>query len=114
MVCSKLVTQEGIYHKAPFREWAKANAKILLHWHPDVKRHGFFIVTTTFSTSTVSLNAWTNPEHKVSIGFKASVVDIGEITPSSEWYSAEPGSGWIHSNAEVGQAVPWSIKSDDT
>jgi hypothetical protein len=78
-----------------------------------VRKHGFFIVTNTFSTPTVSLNAWTNPENKVLIGFKASAVGIGEIAPSSEWYSAESASGWIHSAAKVGPSQTiWRIKSN--
>lgn len=95
--------QEGYKHKAPFREWAKVNAKKILQQYPDTKRHGFFVVTTTFSTKKASLNAWTNPENNVSIGFKADVVDVGEIAPSGEWYAAESASGWVHSFEHKGK-----------
>jgi hypothetical protein len=100
-MCPKLVTHDQVYHKEPFRTWATANAQTLLRKHPDVKKHGFYIVTSTFSTTEMSLNAWTNPERKISIGFRSTFVPVGEIAPSSEWYSAESASGWNHYVAKV-------------
>ncbi len=97
LMCSNPVKKEMYWDKGRFTEWAKKNAQKIFENHIDAKKRGFFIVTTTFTASEIALNASVSEGKEVSIGFKATVVDVGEISPSSEWYSGEAASGWIYS-----------------
>ncbi|KAK4220863.1 hypothetical protein QBC38DRAFT_462115 [Podospora fimiseda] len=49
--CTQDVIHKGYYHLEPFRQWGKANAKKLLELAPDVKEHGFWVVSDTYSTT---------------------------------------------------------------
>ena len=88
------VVRDRFYHSAPFRKWAKENAETILEKYPETKEHGFYVVTTTYSAENVFINAWTNKDIEVAVGFKAGVTGVGEIGPSTEFYTAESASAW--------------------
>lgn len=100
LVCPEKVHQEGYYHRDPFKKWAQANAEAILKAQPDAKTDGFWVVTTTFSTTDVWTNAWTSKGTHVSLAFKVDVVGAGEIAPAGEFYRADSASGWNHNKAE--------------
>lgn len=94
LISSGAVVRDRFYHSAPFRKWAKQNAKAILENYPETKEHGFYVVTTTYSANDIFINAWTEKENDVSVGFKAGVTGAGEIAPSTEFYTAESASAW--------------------
>jgi hypothetical protein len=94
LMCSSEVLKEGFNHLDPFRKWAKSNAERLLSAYPDIADVGFFIVATTHSAREIHINAWSNREEKVVLGFKAGVTPVGEIAPATEHYRAECASDW--------------------
>jgi hypothetical protein len=83
--------------KASFKALGKnqltrGNAEKLLKDYPDIADIGFYIVTTTYSTKEVHINAWTRKEDKVILGFKAGVTPVGEIAPTTQCYRAQCAS----------------------
>lgn len=79
------VIKQALYRDEPIKQWAKQNAiKIKEEW-PEVATDGLFIVTSTFSTSEACTNMLKTKGQKVTIGFSANVVGIGEIAPSANW-----------------------------
>lgn len=105
LVCPNKVNQQGYYHEDPFRAWARDNAEGILKVCKDAKEYGFWVVTTTFSTDDVWINAWSSKETRVTMGFKTAVVEAGEVAPSGEFYRGDSASGWTHSEKEVGGSL---------
>ncbi|KAK5107390.1 hypothetical protein LTR62_001333 [Meristemomyces frigidus] len=101
LMCSQPVQRETVYHPTRLLQWVKENARAILALYPDVQRHGFFLVTTTYHTTHAWINAWTSREKEVLVGFKARAVEVGEIAPSSQWYQSSHDSGWLSFDSEV-------------
>lgn len=93
------VIKDFIYGTTPFRLWCKANSEAIIQKWPDVKERGLIIVTSVYTTRFAMINAWSETEKEISIGFRASAVEIGEAAPSSTWYTSEGDSGWVASEA---------------
>jgi hypothetical protein len=103
LICDGGVSREGYAHKDPFQTWAKQNALKLAQRFPNVKEHGFYIVTTTHATNDVLINTWSDKSNNVVVGFKAGVTGIGEVGPSTECYRAASASDWIQTKSEVSE-----------
>ncbi|CZR67963.1 uncharacterized protein PAC_17862 [Phialocephala subalpina] len=83
-ICTDQVINESYRQKVPFSRWANnENTKVLLKDCPDIKAHGFFIITSTWSTTDVLTAAWTNPEHHVEIGVKVEVPGMDKLDRGS-------------------------------
>jgi hypothetical protein len=93
------VWREGYYHDSPFESWVRQNSEILARLRPEIKVHGLFVVKWTYTTKKCSLNAWTNKDKVVTVGFQAKAVSIGEAAPHGNWYQASSDGGWIESAA---------------
>lgn len=92
------VTHEVISDTRACTAWFKYNmAAILRHW-PAVINHGLVIVTSIHKTAQADIKCWHDKRKEISIGFKFSAVEKGEIAPSSKWYKV-PGDGWVTSKA---------------
>lgn len=101
--CPKSVIEEAYYQNQRhlFKNWAKQNAQKLLELWPEVKKHGFWVVMSTYSTTDVWLNAWRGREKQIHMGFSVDVAGLGKIGPSGEFYKGESGGGWTRNTAEV-------------
>lgn len=99
--CSEPVTHRGYYHRSPFKKWAEDSAQKLLDLVPDVKEHGFWMVTDTYSTSDVRINAWREKGQRVQMGFKIHVLPAGEIGPSGDFVEGFTSGGWQRTKANV-------------
>ena len=106
-MCSQPVKRESVYHPTKLLEWVKENARAILSLYPDVQRHGFFLVTTTYHATHAWINAWNTKEKEVIVGFKAHAVNVGEIAPSSQWYQSSHDSGWVSFESEVSTLSPF-------
>lgn len=96
LLCTQEVYKTGYHHVNPFRQWALANAERLLKAFPDIDKHGFHIVTTSYATTDVYINSWTKKSNRVVLGFKAGLTPAGEIAPNAESYRAQTMSDWNH------------------
>ena len=96
LYCPSIVLQRGFHHRYEFKQWAKANAKQLAKIRPEVKEFGFYVVTTTYATDDVWINAWAEEGQKVAMGFEVSAVETGEIAPSGDFFRGGSASGWTH------------------
>jgi hypothetical protein len=97
------VWREGYYHDSPFQSWVRQNSETLAQLRPEIKTYGLFVVKWTYTTKRCSLNAWTNKDKVVTVGFQAKAVSIGEAAPHGNWYQSSSDGGWIESVAiEVG------------
>lgn len=93
------VVKDFVYGTTPFRLWCKANSEAILRKWPDVKEHRLIIVTSVYTTRFAMINAGSGTEKEISIGFRAGTIQIGEVGPSSAWYTAQDDSGWVASEA---------------
>jgi hypothetical protein len=100
------VFRDAVYHEAPYIKWVAENAAALLSKRPEIKEHGLWIVTSTYSTQLCMFNVWSAIDKKISLGFKVSAVNVGEIGPHGEWYEASSDEGWIrYESKEVRSGV---------
>lgn len=99
--CARQVTEEGFYHTDPFLQWAKTNAQALISACPDVKRHGVWVVTSTFGTQEADILAWVDKGRTASMGFKLAVPAAGEIGPSGEFVKGGSAGEWNHDALDV-------------
>ncbi|KAI5925554.1 hypothetical protein F4810DRAFT_55962 [Camillea tinctor] len=96
LLCAEKVEKSSFHHLNPFRRWAFSNAVKVLQEFPDVEKYGFHIVTTTYSTTDVYINAWGSKANSVALGFQAGMTPAGEIAPVAESYRASSASNWNH------------------
>ncbi|KAJ6004630.1 hypothetical protein N7540_012999 [Penicillium herquei] len=94
------VTKDLVYGTTTFRLWCKENSEEILRKWPDVRDHGLVIVTSIYRTRMAKLNAWADKGKEISVGFRAGVVGIGEVAPSSTWYTSHEESGWVSAEAK--------------
>lgn len=93
------VVKDFVYGTSPFRLWCKANSEAIIRKWPDVKERGLIIVTSVYTTRFAMINAGSGTEKETSVGFRAGTIPIGEVGPSSAWYTAQDDSGWVASEA---------------
>ncbi|KAF9892346.1 hypothetical protein FE257_002123 [Aspergillus nanangensis] len=93
------VVKDFVYGTTPFRVWCKDNSEVILRRWPDVRDRGLIIATSTYTTQRAMMNAWSDTEKEISVGFHAGVVEIGEIGPSSTWYTSNGDGGWVAAEA---------------
>ena len=103
LLCPEDITNEGYRQKSPFRSWATSNAKSLFKNCPDVKEHGFFIITSTWHTTEAFTTAWSNPTNQVQIGVKVGAACVGEAGQSFEYYRADAAGSWIEADVKGGR-----------
>jgi hypothetical protein len=101
LLTSPPITHERYYHGMPFKNWVKKNAAtIFQHW-PEVKKHGLWIVTSTYATKKCAINMCSDGRRSFNVGFSAKVIGIGEAGPSGEWHRDQTDEGWGEYTAKV-------------
>ncbi|KAJ0298113.1 hypothetical protein Brms1b_013451 [Colletotrichum noveboracense] len=89
----------GYYDESVFERWAIKNAdKILALW-PDVKKHGIWIVTDTYSTAETWIATWSDAKQQVSLALSGGVEggnvrvwgDVIADASTSEWHGKSAG-----------------------
>ncbi|RKK69811.1 hypothetical protein BFJ69_g12388 [Fusarium oxysporum] len=96
LLCNTAVFRQGYAHEDCFRKWAKENLATILKNCPDVKRYGFYVVRTTWTSEDVWINTWTASQKEVTIGFAVQAVNVAEISPSVEYRHGTSAGGWVH------------------
>lgn len=105
--------REGYYHDSPFESWVRQNSEALARLRPEIKTYGLFVVKWTYTTKKCSLNAWTNKDKVVTVGFQAKAVSIGEVAPHGTWYESSSDGGWIESAATEVWPIALSMNLSD-
>lgn len=95
LVTKGSVVKDAVYHNEPYRAWCKANMATLLENWPDIRNHGLWVVTSTWSTTEAGINLWKDTSKTLTIGFETSFAPAGEIGPSGGWHTAQSDTGWI-------------------
>jgi len=90
---SSPVTHERYYHESPFKNWVKKNAAVIFQRWPEVKKHGLWIITSTYATKKCAINMCYNGGRGFKVGFSAKAV-MGEAGPSGEWHRDQADEGW--------------------
>jgi len=93
------VTKNFVYGDRPLRTWCKENSQRILTRWPDVKDRGVIVVTSTYTTAQADINAWEDKQKTISVGFRTGFVNVMEVAPSSDWYTASSDNGWITSKS---------------
>jgi hypothetical protein len=89
------------YHDMPFIKWFEKNAAAIVRNHPEVKKHGLWIVTATCSTTKCALNAWTSKEKEVAVGFSGTASQLAGLDVSGSWYTSSDDGGWNYFQQKV-------------
>ncbi|KAF9554916.1 hypothetical protein CPC08DRAFT_151865 [Agrocybe pediades] len=95
------IVHEHYYHTSPFKNWCRSNALSILKRWPEVKRHGLWIVTSTYTTQKCGINMWSSHGKSIEVGFSADIAGIGSIGPSTEWHRSRTDEGWGEYTAKV-------------
>lgn len=93
------VRHERFYYESPFKDWVRDNAVELAKKRKEVLEYGLWVITSTWVADECAINAWSGAGRGVSVGFKAGVVEIGELAPSGEWWEDGRDGGWIRAKA---------------
>jgi hypothetical protein len=96
LMCDDAVVTEGFDVREPFLAWLKKNSTALLEDFPDLKKHGAYVCTWTYSASNIHINAWEGAEHKVTLGFQVGATGIGSLGPETTWVRGRTSNGWAH------------------
>ncbi|KAI1127411.1 hypothetical protein F5Y10DRAFT_292800 [Nemania abortiva] len=94
LMCDGEVISEGFDFRNPFIVWLKRNAKVLFKRYPDLRKHGIYVATWTYSSENVHINVWGNGDHNVTVGFKVDVPQTVQAGPSTSWFRGRASSGW--------------------
>ena len=94
LLCEAEVLEERYFHESPFRKWLKTNLETILKKVEDVREHGVYIVTKTFSTNKCSINVWTEKSNEVIIGVGAKVPSVAGADVSGGWSRGHSSSSW--------------------
>lgn len=70
------------------------NAKALVSKWPDLKKYGFCVITSTYSTSKWALFASTNNNEEVSFALDAKVEGVAQAGASVLWQETRQLGGW--------------------
>ena len=89
------VTHQRFYHESPFKGWVRENAAKILEKRSEILDHELWIVTSTWATEECAINMWTEVGKRVEVGFRSSVVGIGELGPSGNWQESSKDGGWV-------------------
>ncbi|KAF4336697.1 hypothetical protein FBEOM_9443 [Fusarium beomiforme] len=94
LVCEKDVVSEGFDLRQPFSAWLEKNAKSLFKEYPDGKKHGFYAVTWTYSSTDIHISAWDGSSINATVGFKVGMAGAGNVGPQMSWVRGRSSSGW--------------------
>ncbi|KAH6991512.1 hypothetical protein BKA56DRAFT_230390 [Ilyonectria sp. MPI-CAGE-AT-0026] len=100
LLTSGPVVHERYYHKEPFLQWMRQNARNLATAYPEVKNHGVWIVTSTWAAKDASVNCWKSPAKAVDVGFSATALEFGEVAPKGSWLHAGSAEGWVTARSD--------------
>lgn len=93
--------KKAYLYESPFHQWVKENSKRIQQLRgPEVRQHGLWIVTSTYSTTRCSIHAWKGASKDVKVGFKARALGE-EFGPQGAWFEDERDSNWSHYHASV-------------
>jgi hypothetical protein len=95
------VVNERFYHKEPLLQWMKQNAKSIAKSHPEVRDHGLWIITSTWTARNASVNCWSSHEKAVDVGFSTTALEFGEVAPKGSYLHGGSAEGWITTQSEV-------------
>ncbi|KAM0344801.1 hypothetical protein ACHAPU_007177 [Fusarium lateritium] len=89
------VVHDRLYHKEPLLQWMKQNAKSVTKSHPEVRDHGLWIITSTWTAENVSTNCWNSKDKSVDVGFSTTALEFGEVAPKGTYLHGGSSEGWI-------------------
>lgn len=95
LLTSGPVVHDRYYHREPFLQWLRMNANQLRKLYPEVKEHGAWVVTSTWTAKEASINCWNNSSNAVEVGFSLKALELGEVAPKGSWIHQGSAAGWI-------------------
>lgn len=94
------IIRDAYYHEEPLTGWVRDNAVRIVQNRPEVREHGLWIVTATYSTPRCALNVWTTTEREITVAFKAKARG-SQFGPKGEWFESTEDTGWASYEAKV-------------
>lgn len=89
------ITHRKFYYESPFKGWVRDNAARVVEKRKEVLRYGLWVVTSTWATDECAINMWTDAGKGVEVGFRTSMIEIGELGPSGGWWADGRQGGWV-------------------
>lgn len=99
LLTSGPVVHDRYYHREPFLQWMRLNADQLRKLYPEVKEHGVWVVTSTWTAKEAAINCWNDSGKAVKVGFALKALEIGEVAPKGRWVHQGFAAGWISPQA---------------
>lgn len=97
LMAQKPVTLTSYNDETLFNSWLRANrARLsLLHGH-QLRRHGLWLVTRTYTTPRASITAWDAKDKEANMSVKAKASMMGELGGDLEWEDKSTDKDWSH------------------
>ncbi|KAL2040142.1 hypothetical protein N7G274_007045 [Stereocaulon virgatum] len=97
LIAQKPITLTTYNDETLFRSWLHANrARLsLLHGH-QLRRHGLWLVTRTYTTPRASIIAWDSEDKEANMSMKAKANMMGELGGELEWTEKGSDKDWSH------------------
>ena len=79
LICKNPITQTAYNDETLLRSWVTRNSRQLSERHgPQIRRYGLILVTTTYTASRASINAWRDKDKEALINAKVKAQMLGD------------------------------------
>lgn len=90
-----------------FKEWIDDNkARLYDMFGNQLKKHGLWIVTITYTAPGCSINAWMHKDKNVVLSAKAKAAMVGDLSAELQWTDKITDKDWCHYSAKSVSNMP--------
>lgn len=84
-----------------FKEWIENNkAKLYDSFGHQLKKYGFWVITTTYTAPGCSINAWMKKDKEAVLSAKAKAAMVGDFGAELDWTDKITDKDWCHYTAK--------------
>ena len=107
LITQKPITLTSYNDETLFQSWLLANKSQLFSSHgPQLRRHGLFLVTRTYTAPSCSINAWVDRNSEANMSVKAKANMMGELGETLDLKDKLTDQDWSHySGKDKGDTV---------
>ncbi|KAL8708278.1 MAG: hypothetical protein Q9220_006855 [cf. Caloplaca sp. 1 TL-2023] len=103
LIAQKPVTLASYNDETLFRHWLNTNRAKLAQLHGvELSRYGLWLVTRTYTTPRVSINAWEAKDKDASMSVKVKANMMGDIGGDVDWSEKSSDKDWAHYSSPHG------------
>ena len=103
LIAQKPVTMISYNDETLFRHWINTNYSTLAQLHGvELSKYGLWLVTRTYTTPRLSINAWQSKDKDAEISVKAKAEMMGDAGAEVSWADKSTDKDWSHHSAPEG------------